>query len=42
VVALHSDMEANPQVGQQLSDAIVDNLNSTFVGIDVGLNQQRA
>ena len=34
-------MEATSQVGKDAREAIVDNLNSTLIGIDVGLNQKR-
>lgn len=41
VVSLKSKMEATSQVGREEWEAIVDSLNSSLSGIDVGLNRQR-
>jgi hypothetical protein len=41
VVSLPLDMEVTSQVGKDAREAIEDNLNSSLIGIDVGLNQKR-
>jgi hypothetical protein len=40
VVSLPSEMEATSQVGKDVRDAIEDNINSSLIGIDVGLNEK--
>jgi hypothetical protein len=41
VVSLPAEMEATSQVGKDGRLAIAEKLNSSLVGIDVGLNQHR-
>lgn len=42
VVSLQSEMDATSQVGQEVRDAIKDNLKTLLVEIDVDLNRPRA
>lgn len=41
LVTLWSELDATSQIGQEIRDVIIDNIQTALTGIDVVLNQQR-